>query len=39
MDVPTGVWVAAGIITVFIIWVTIWATNKAYSKKWEDADE
>ena len=36
MGVPASVWVAAAIILVIITWGTIWVTNKAYSKRWED---
>jgi hypothetical protein len=39
MGVPVGVWVAAGIILVVLTWLTIWVTNKAYSKKWEDHED
>ncbi|MBM7563251.1 hypothetical protein [Paenibacillus sacheonensis] len=36
MGVPTGVWVSAAIIAVIVTWMTIWVTNKAYSRRWED---
>ncbi|BBH20732.1 hypothetical protein Back11_20770 [Paenibacillus baekrokdamisoli] len=36
MGVPVGVWVVAAIIVVLLAWMTIWITNKAYSKRWED---
>ncbi|WP_258881238.1 hypothetical protein [Paenibacillus sp. sptzw28] len=36
MGVPVGVWVAAVIILIVLTWLTIWVTNKAYSRKWED---
>lgn len=32
----TGVWIAAGIIALIGIGLTIWITNKAYSKKWDE---
>lgn len=32
----TGVWVFVVVIGLVLIGVTIWVTNKAYSKKWED---
>ena len=38
-NVPAGVWVFAGIIIVLVTWVTLWVTKKAYSKKWDEADE
>ncbi|MFC4810328.1 hypothetical protein [Paenibacillus sp. GCM10023250] len=37
MGVPAGVWVCAAIIAVLVTWMTIWVTNKAYSKRWEDS--
>ncbi|WP_263364364.1 hypothetical protein [Paenibacillus sabuli] len=39
MGVPVGVWIAAGVILILLTWMTIWVTNKAYSKRWEDSDE
>jgi len=36
MDVPAIVWVSAIIIAIIVTWMTIWVTNKAYSRKWED---
>ncbi|WP_165822405.1 hypothetical protein [Paenibacillus montanisoli] len=36
MGVPAGVWIAAAVIAVVLTWMTIWVTNKAYSKRWED---
>ncbi|MBP3963269.1 MULTISPECIES: hypothetical protein [Paenibacillus] len=36
MGVPTGVWIAAAIIAIIVTWMTIWVTNKAYSRRWED---
>jgi len=36
----TGLWIGAAIIVAVIIWLTIWVTKKAYSRKWEgDNDE
>jgi hypothetical protein len=32
----TGVWIAVGVIGLLCIGVTIWITNKAYSKKWDE---
>jgi hypothetical protein len=37
-DIGVGVWVTAGIVVALISYLTIWVTNKAYSKKWEDED-
>jgi hypothetical protein len=37
-DIGFGVWVTAGIVVLLISYLTIWVTNKAYSKKWEDED-
>ncbi|WP_166237715.1 hypothetical protein [Paenibacillus turpanensis] len=34
--VSIGVWVTVGIIAILVIYPTIWITNKAYSKKWEE---
>ncbi|GGD66913.1 hypothetical protein [Paenibacillus nasutitermitis] len=36
MGVPAGVWIAAILIGVILVWMTIWVTNKAYSRRWED---
>ncbi|WP_192043365.1 hypothetical protein [Paenibacillus lycopersici] len=36
MGVPAGVWISAVIIGVLVTWMTIWITNKAYSRRWED---
>lgn len=36
MGVPVGVWIAAVIIGIIVTWMTIWVTNKAYSRRWED---
>ena len=36
MGVPISVWVAAAVILGIVTWLTIWVTNKAYSKRWED---
>lgn len=38
MEVPVGVWIAAGIIVAILAWITFWITNKAYSRRWEDHD-
>lgn len=38
MNVPMGVWISAIVIVALLTWMTIWVTNKAYSKKWEDND-
>lgn len=38
MQVPMGVWISAIVIVALLTWMTIWITNKAYSKKWEDHD-
>lgn len=27
------------LLAAFILWGTIWITNKAYSKKWDDSDK
>ncbi len=35
-EVPGGVWVAGFVILAAITWMTIWATNKGYSKKWDE---
>lgn len=32
------VWFFAFLIVGAITWITIWVTNKAYSKKWEESD-
>jgi len=32
----TGVWIAVVVISAIIVGITIWVTNKAYSKKWEE---
>jgi hypothetical protein len=34
----TGVWIGAIIIFVITLGLTIWVTNKAYSRKWEEED-
>ncbi|WP_179090255.1 hypothetical protein MHI37_20335 [Paenibacillus sp. FSL H8-0548] len=39
MGVPVGVWVASAIIVIVLVWMTIWITNKAYSRRWEDSDK
>lgn len=33
------VYIAVIGVAAFIIWNTIWATSKAYSKKWDRPDE
>jgi hypothetical protein len=37
-EIGIGVWITAGIVVLLICYLTIWVTNKAYSKKWEDED-
>lgn len=37
-DVPVGMWVGSIVILILVTWVTIWVTNKAYSRRWEDSD-
>ncbi|WP_308634078.1 hypothetical protein [Paenibacillus silvisoli] len=37
MGVPAGVWIAAAVIAIAVTWITIWVTNKAYSRRWEDS--
>lgn len=32
----TGMWVATGVLFVILLGLTIWVTNKAYSRKWEE---
>ncbi len=32
-------WIASVIIIIFVTWITIWVTNKAYSRRWEDEDD
>lgn len=32
----TAVWVGSVIIFLIILGLTIWVTNKAYSRKWEE---
>ncbi|NIK76567.1 DNA-binding helix-hairpin-helix protein with protein kinase domain [Paenibacillus castaneae] len=39
MQVPMGIWVVTAVIIVILVWMTIWITNKAYSKRWEDHDD
>lgn len=39
LGVPTAVWVTSIVIIAIVTWGTIWITNKAYSKKWDQADE
>lgn len=39
MQVPLSAWIAGIIVTVFVIWISIWVTNKAYSRRWEDEDD
>ncbi len=31
-----GTWIVAGIIVIALIWLTLWVTKKAYSRKWEE---
>ena len=35
-EVPGSVWLIGGLILIVIAWLTIWATNKGYSKKWDE---
>jgi heme/copper-type cytochrome/quinol oxidase subunit 4 len=35
----TGVWILTAIVIIIVVWSTIWVTNKAYSKKWENEKE
>jgi hypothetical protein len=35
-DIGVGVWITAGLVIAVICYITIWVTNKAYSKKWEE---
>jgi len=35
-EVPGVVWVAAVVIFALITWLVIWATNKGYSKTWDE---
>lgn len=39
MQVPISVWIISAIVIIGLSWVTIWITNKAYSKRWEDHDD
>jgi|GEM_PF-494212 len=39
LGVPTSVWVASIIIIAIVTWMTIWVTNKAYSRKWDQTDQ
>ncbi len=39
MHVPAGVWVVTVVLFVILLGVTLWVTRKAYSRKWEAADE
>lgn len=33
-------WIATGVLCIGVTAITVWVTNKAYSKKWEeDSDE
>ena len=36
MNVAPGVWIVAALTVIVIVSLTIWVTNKAYSRKWED---
>jgi lipopolysaccharide export LptBFGC system permease protein LptF len=31
--------VIALVVAALILWATIWVTNKAYAKKWENSDD
>jgi len=35
-EVPGSVWFLGAVILIVITWLTIWATNKGYSKKWDE---
>jgi hypothetical protein len=37
-NIGIGVWITAGIVVIIICYGTIWITNKAYSKKWEEEE-
>jgi hypothetical protein len=37
-DVPAGIWAGSIVILILVVWVTVWVTNKAYSRRWEDSD-
>lgn len=39
LGVPNSVWIWSVVIIAVVGWITIWVTNKAYSKKWDHADE
>lgn len=39
LGVPTSVWVSSLVIIAIVTWITIWVTNKAYSKKWDQVEE
>jgi len=34
--VSVGVWIAAALVVLLIGGLTLWVTNKAYSKKWDE---
>lgn len=36
VHVGIGVWISAALMVAAIVGLTIWVTNKAYSRKWED---
>lgn len=38
-NVPASVWIFSVVIIALITWMTLWVTKKAYSKKWDDAEE
>jgi len=35
-EVPAGLWFAGVLIVGAITWLVIWATNKGYSKRWDE---
>lgn len=39
MQVPVLAWGLAIVIVIIVAWSSIWVTNKAYSRKWEDEDD
>lgn len=32
----TTAWVGSIIIVIIVTWLSLWVTNKAYSRKWEE---
>ncbi|MCC2683712.1 MAG: hypothetical protein K0R75_611 [Paenibacillaceae bacterium] len=37
--VSVGIWITAGLTVFVVMALTIWVTNKAYSRKWEESDD